>query len=92
VPGVRHAVAAGAQRWLSDLAVSGQEVMIELSARRFFCVAAGCGKVTFAEQVPGLTVRYRRRGAAWGLGRQQVRGRLPGSVRAGSAAGGTSAG
>ena len=37
--------------------------MIELSARRFFCMAAACGKVTFAEQVPGLTVRYGRRSA-----------------------------
>jgi transposase len=50
-------------RRLSDLAVSGQEVMIELSARRFFCVSATCEKVTFAEQVRGLTVRYGRRSA-----------------------------
>lgn len=41
--------------------MSGQEVMIELSARRFFCVAATCGKATFAEQIPGLTVRHGRR-------------------------------
>ena len=51
------------ERRLADLAVSGQEVMIELSARRFFCMAAACGKVTFAGQVPGLTVGYGRRSA-----------------------------
>jgi transposase len=51
------------ERRLADLAVSGQEVMIELGARRFFCMAAACGKATFAEQVPGLTVRYGRRSA-----------------------------
>jgi transposase len=51
------------ERRLSDLAVSGQEVMLELSARRFFCVAVTCEKATFAEQVPGLTVRYGRRSA-----------------------------
>jgi hypothetical protein len=49
------------ERRLSDLAVSGQEVMIELAARRFFCVAETCGKATFAEQIPGLTVRHGRR-------------------------------
>jgi transposase len=51
------------ERRLSDLAVSGQEVMLELSARRFFCIAVTCGKVTFAEQIPGLTVRHGRRSA-----------------------------
>jgi transposase len=49
------------ERRLSDLAVSGREVMIELGVRRFFCAAAACEKVTFAEQVAGLTVRYGRR-------------------------------
>jgi transposase len=49
------------ERRLSDLAVSGQEVMIELAARRFFCTAADCEKVTFAEQIPELTIRYGRR-------------------------------
>jgi transposase len=36
-------------------------VLIELSVRRLYCENAACGKVTFAEQVPGLTVRYQRR-------------------------------
>ncbi|MFB9474747.1 transposase family protein [Nonomuraea salmonea] len=49
------------ERRLSDTAVGGQEVLIHLGVRRFFCRAATCVKVTFAEQVPGLTVRYGRR-------------------------------
>jgi transposase len=52
------------ERRLSDTAAGGQEVMICLSVRRFFCPDAACKKVTFAEQVPGLTVRYGRRSAS----------------------------
>jgi transposase len=48
-------------RWLSDTAVAGQETMIVLRVRRFFCDNPGCGKKTFAEQVPGLTSRHGRR-------------------------------
>jgi hypothetical protein len=33
-------------------------VLIDLQARRFFCKNEACAKATFAEQVPGLTVRY----------------------------------
>jgi zinc-finger of transposase IS204/IS1001/IS1096/IS1165/Transposase len=51
------------ERRLSDLAVAGQEVILELAARRFFCGSAACGKATFAEQVLGLTARYGRRSA-----------------------------
>ncbi|MFD9190195.1 hypothetical protein ACFWCA_18435 [Streptomyces phaeochromogenes] len=36
-------------------------MLIELSVRRLYCENAACGKVTFVEQVPGLTVRYQRR-------------------------------
>ncbi|WP_405594044.1 hypothetical protein OG741_00800 [Streptomyces sp. NBC_01410] len=36
-------------------------MLIELSVRRLYCENASCGKVTFAEQVPGLTARYQRR-------------------------------
>jgi transposase len=46
---------------LADIASGGQEVLIHLRARRFFCGSGACAKVTFAEQVPGLTVRYGRR-------------------------------
>jgi transposase len=52
------------ERRLSDTAVAGQEVMIHLRVRRFFCGNDGCGKKTFAEQVPGLTTRYGRRSGA----------------------------
>jgi hypothetical protein len=43
------------QRKLADTASGGQEVLIHLQARRFFCGSGACVKVTFAEQVPGLT-------------------------------------
>ncbi len=49
------------QRQLSDTASGGQEVLIALQARRFFCGNGVCAKGTFAEQVPGLTTRYGRR-------------------------------
>ena len=49
------------QRMLADTASGGQEVLIHLGARRFFCGNGGCAKGTFAEQVPGLTTRYGRR-------------------------------
>jgi hypothetical protein len=39
-------------------------VLICLQARRLLCRNDGCAKVTFAEQVPGLTVRYGRRTAS----------------------------
>ncbi|MFF3632257.1 transposase [Streptomyces sp. NPDC002164] len=32
-----------------------------MSVRRLYCESPTCPKVTFAEQVPGLTVRYQRR-------------------------------
>ena len=49
------------QRQLADTASGGQEVLIDLQARRFFCSNGACAKATFAEQVPGLTSRYGRR-------------------------------
>jgi len=49
------------QRRLGDAAAGGQEVLIHLQVRRFFCGNPGCAKTTFAEQVPGLTTRYGRR-------------------------------
>jgi transposase len=49
------------QRQLADTACGGQEVLIDLQVRRFFCGNPGCAKTTFAEQVPGLTIRYGRR-------------------------------
>jgi transposase len=49
------------ERKLADTASGGQEVLICLQARRFFCGNDACAKGTFAEQVPGLTSRYARR-------------------------------
>ncbi|MFE2973138.1 ISL3 family transposase [Streptomyces sp. NPDC059340] len=48
-------------RRLGDASLGGRPVLIELSVRRLYCENASCGKATFAEQVPGLTVRYQRR-------------------------------
>lgn len=48
-------------RHLADAAVGGRPVRIDLSVRRLYCENPACPKVTFAEQVPGLTVRYQRR-------------------------------
>ena len=40
--------------------------MIHLQVGRFVCGNGACGKKTFAEQVPGLTVRYGRRSVGLG--------------------------
>jgi transposase len=47
-------------RRLADVAIGGRPVLIELSARKFFCDAPGCPQRIFAEQVSGLTARHRR--------------------------------
>lgn len=51
---------SGCERRLADGAV-GCLVFITLTVRRLFCDNPGCARVTFAEQVDGLTVRYGRR-------------------------------
>ncbi|MBT2225113.1 ISL3 family transposase [Nonomuraea sp. NEAU-A123] len=51
------------ERFLSDLPVAGQEVLLQVRVRRFFCDNSACGKRTFAEQVAGLTSRHGRRAA-----------------------------
>lgn len=48
-------------RCLSDVTLAGRPLRIDLSVRRLYCENMACPKVTFAEQVPGLTVRYQRR-------------------------------
>ncbi|MFE2945219.1 ISL3 family transposase [Streptomyces sp. NPDC059255] len=48
-------------RSLADVTIAGRPLRIDLSVRRLYCENASCAKVTFAEQVPGLTVRYQRR-------------------------------
>jgi hypothetical protein len=47
-------------RWLADTAVAGRPVVIRLLVRRLACREAGCARVTFAEQVPGLTSPHSR--------------------------------
>ena len=48
-------------RDLADATLGGRPLRICLSVRRLYCENPACPKVTFAEQVPGLTVRYQRR-------------------------------
>ncbi|MCX5199815.1 ISL3 family transposase [Streptomyces sp. NBC_00249] len=48
-------------RRLADVALGGKPLRVDLSVRRLYCENTACPKVTFAEQVPGLTVRYQRR-------------------------------
>lgn len=45
---------------MSDAAVSGTRVVIELLVRRFRCLNDVCPTVTFAEQVTGLTSPHAR--------------------------------
>nr|WP_168504864.1 ISL3 family transposase [Streptomyces sp. S1D4-11]QIY93376.1 ISL3 family transposase [Streptomyces sp. S1D4-11] len=52
---------SGYQRRLADGAIGGRQVSIALSVRRLFCDAPECDRVTFAEQIERLTVRYGRR-------------------------------
>jgi transposase len=54
-------VHSGYERRLLDTAAGGCEVVVCLAVRRFFCLAPDCAKVTFAEQVSGLTSRHARR-------------------------------
>jgi transposase len=54
-------VHGGYRRRLRDVPAGGRDVVIVLAARRFRCLDPGCPKVTFTEQVNGLTSRYSRR-------------------------------
>lgn len=49
------------ERHVFDEAVGGRAVRIDLTVRRLYCENRACEKVTFAEQVDGLTRRYQRR-------------------------------
>jgi transposase len=49
------------ERSLSDLAIGGQEVLIRLRVRRFFCDNHACARKTFAEQASEVTVPHARR-------------------------------
>ncbi|MET8277082.1 ISL3 family transposase [Streptomyces sp. NPDC005134] len=47
-------------RRLSDAAISGACVVVELLARRFRCLNTACAAVTFVEQISGLTSPHAR--------------------------------
>jgi transposase len=48
---------SGYRRRLADAAIGGQAVEIVLEVRRLFCDSAACPRVTFVEQIDGLTER-----------------------------------
>lgn len=52
------------ERRLHDGILGGRPVIIHLVVRRFVCGNADCQAKTFTEQVPGLTLPYRRRSVA----------------------------
>jgi transposase len=54
-------VHGGYSRVVADGAAGGRAVLIALRVRRFRCAQLSCPQITFAEQVEGLTSRYRRR-------------------------------
>ncbi|HVQ53128.1 MAG TPA: ISL3 family transposase [Mycobacterium sp.] len=49
------------RRQLSDTAIGGHPVTIDIRVRRFFCDTTDCAAKTFAEQIPGLTQPWARR-------------------------------
>jgi hypothetical protein len=48
------------ERRLLDAAVAGQETMLHLRVRRFFCTTVECVRKIFVEQIDGLTLRHGR--------------------------------
>ena len=60
-------VHSGYVRTVADGPSGGHPVVIRLAVRRFLCRNPACRRVTFAEQVDGLTGRYLRRSLpCWG--------------------------
>jgi transposase len=49
------------QRTLADPAIGGRQTLVRVRIRRFFCDDTACHRLTFAEQVPGVTTPYARR-------------------------------
>ncbi|MFE7312848.1 transposase family protein [Streptomyces sp. NPDC057555] len=52
------------QRRLAERPVGPRQVVVRLTVRRFFCDGKSCPRKTFAEQIDGLTKRYRRSSVA----------------------------
>jgi transposase len=48
------------ERSLGERPLGGQQLVIRLRVRRFFCDRPSCRRRTFVEQVDGLSERYRR--------------------------------
>jgi len=60
---VSRRVHSSYRRRLADLPVAGQQTVLWLRVRRFFCDRVDCSTGTFVEQVPGLTQRHWQRSA-----------------------------
>lgn len=56
-----HRVHSQYQRRLADLPLAQLPVRVHLHVRRFRGATLGCGRTTFTESVPGLTIPYARR-------------------------------
>nr|WP_239150577.1 ISL3 family transposase [Streptomyces sp. SID13588] len=67
---------------VADGAIGGRPVMIDVSVCRLYCENADCSKITFVEQVDGLTERYQRRPPALRRVVEAVAVALAGSVGA----------
>ncbi|MET9765608.1 ISL3 family transposase [Streptomyces sp. NPDC006372] len=48
------------QRTLDERPLGSRRVVVRLRVRRYFCDRGSCSRMTFVEQVPGLSARYRR--------------------------------
>ncbi|MFG3285255.1 ISL3 family transposase [Streptomyces sp. NPDC048111] len=48
------------ERSLGERPLGGQQLVVRLRVRRFFCDRSSCQRRTFVEQVDGLSERYRR--------------------------------
>jgi transposase len=54
-------VHSGYVRTLADLPFGARKVILRLDIRRFFCIKPECKRVTFAEPISDLAIRYARR-------------------------------
>jgi len=54
-------VHSGYMRTLTDLSFGTRKVVLHLDIHRFFCIQEECERVTFAEPISDLAIRYARR-------------------------------
>src|ERR671930_1971155 len=69
------------QRTLTDLGPALSTMCVRLTVKRFRCRNTVCERVTFAEQVEGLTGRYRRTTPRRADGPRTPRNRIGGACR-----------